>query len=259
MSEDSESVWNVLRNLPDERIEYADFLRSTWIRDFFLPQVRTLREAVLEHMLPALPDAATEAKQLEQSLWDKAMSKPSDGSEDPADLADWVTNAGLDRYVALTGARQGALNMASAMLWHLLEQQMLVFLRQELLTHAEAAIIQCDRKERNRLCKLSEFLSRLTQMGVEVKALPSWKMLDELRLVANTVKHAAGDSADQLFKRRPDLFTAPGLNRMGFGKRDDANQVAQPAAGEDLYLSEADINTYFDAAESFWDELLGQL
>lgn len=239
---------------------HANFLREVWFRDPFRSQIRALRHALLTHMLPALPDAEAEAEQLKQALWQKTQSQPSDGSKDSGDFAEWVQDHAIHKYSELCGVRQGATNMAAVALWHMLEQQAMVFLRKEILSSDEiAALNEASVRDRQRIFSWSGFKSLLLDKGVDVRKLQCATTLEELRLVANVAKHATGDSADQLFKRRPDLFTAPGLNRMGFGKRDDANQVAQPAAGEDLYLSEADINTYFDAAESFWDELLGQL
>ena len=44
---------------------------------------------------------------------------------------------------------------------------------------------------------------------VDLTQFPSWPVIEELRLVANTAKHAEGQSADQLRRIRPEIFHSP--------------------------------------------------
>jgi hypothetical protein len=145
------------------------------------------------------------------------------------------------------------------MLWHLLEQQMILCLRRELLTQKEVEAIRCEPGKRDQLCTFREFLGRLDQAGWPMTNTRSWKILTELRLAANVVKHAAGNSADELFRGRPDLFFAPGTRKIDITLHPSPSAVEQPAAGEDLYLTEQDLIGYFDAAQAFWDEFLVML
>jgi hypothetical protein len=57
-----------------------------------------------------------------------------------------------------------------------------------------------DRQEENdrSLFKMSEFQKRMKAVGIEITTFSSWAKVDELRLLANTVKHAEGDSAHEL-------------------------------------------------------------
>jgi hypothetical protein len=48
-------------------------------------------------------------------------------------------------------------------------------------------------------------------LGLDLSSLPSWPVIDELRLVANVVKHGEGDSAEKLRETRPELFVYPSL------------------------------------------------
>jgi hypothetical protein len=45
-------------------------------------------------------------------------------------------------------------------------------------------------------------------LGLKVKDLEGWSVVDELRLVANVAKHAEGDSATKLRALRPALFVS---------------------------------------------------
>jgi hypothetical protein len=46
-------------------------------------------------------------------------------------------------------------------------------------------------------------------IGIDLASLAAWAKIDELRSVANSVKHAEGGSARQLRQVRPDLFQSP--------------------------------------------------
>lgn len=78
---------------------------------------------------------------------------------------------------------------------------------------------------------------RLAANGFDITQLPTWSRIDQLRLVANTVKqHADGDSADSPKVQRPEFFEphhANGeLTAIPFRY---APSVYRPRSGEDLY------------------------
>jgi hypothetical protein len=91
--------------------------------------------------------------------------------------------------------------------------------------------------------------------GIDVTMFSSWAKVEELRLVANTVKHAEGDSAQKLYNLRPDLFQHPRITEIGLSFGQNAPRVFLPLAGEDLYVSIADVGQYRDALLGFWSEL----
>lgn len=73
-----------------------------------------------------------------------------------------------------------------------------------------------------------------------------------MRLVANTAKHAEGDSAECLNQSRPDLFKPPDLPQDFPRSR---IHVDRPLAGRDLYVTPEELRLYFDALEHFWSDL----
>jgi hypothetical protein len=224
------------------------------IRRSFIPEVQGLRDAVLNRILPALPDPEEGAEAYQEALWAEGMSRPSDGYDDSGMLAEQVQERGLERYQRLLGVRQAARNMACVMLWHLIEQQMLAFHMRQVLQEHEERDVRADANARGRLLRLEEFHRRLDDGGCSMKALPSWDKVDELHLVANAVKHGPGRSMDDLAQRRPSMFTLPDTPPDVPWSQPSPSWAEKPAAGKDLYVTEADLASYLDAAEGLWQE-----
>ena len=93
----------------------------------------------------------------------------------------------------------------------------------------------------------------LSHFQLDPKALPDWKTIDEMRLVANTVKHAEGKSAEELREIRPESFQHPDTKHMWLN---DSSQVTlpvrMPLAGDDLYVTEELCFRYSQAANQFF-------
>ncbi len=209
-------------------------------------------------MLPSLPDPSTEAGRLREELWQSFSSRTGTGNEDPADLEEWVESSTIDEFIELASMRQGVVNMATVMLWHLLEQQAIAFLHYKLLSKHELLVAVDDIDVHRVLYSFDKFIKKSYAFGINQNKLSSYAKLNELRLVANTVKHGSGSSANKLYKLRPELFSPTGIPE---GIPEDKSSffpqpqnVRLPAAGEDIYISEDDLNIYFNAASRFWKE-----
>jgi hypothetical protein len=72
-------------------------------------------------------------------------------------------------------------------------------------------------------------------------------MIDELRLVANLVKHGDGPLARQLMAARPNLFP---IDALGY-----TPMVGLPLTGDGYNVRLPQIAAYFDAVAEFWIEL----
>jgi hypothetical protein len=142
------------------------------------------------------------------------------------------------------------LNLFAAALHHAFEQQIMLFHRREVLRPHE--------ENNASLMTVSLFCARLSEYRIDVKAFKSWPKIDELRHVANVVKHAEGRSAKALHEIRPDMFDSPDAKHMEFMTK-VSPRVYQPLVGEDLYLSLEDIGAYKDAALKFWNELVSAM
>jgi hypothetical protein len=97
-------------------------------------------------------------------------------------------------------------------------------------------------------------------LHLHLETLPSWLLIDELRLVANAVKHAEGSATKQLRERRPELFSNPDYEEIykefeEHGVDRTFGPVTAPLSGEEFFVSEKLLNVYAEAAESFFGEI----
>jgi hypothetical protein len=112
------------------------FWKRAFQRDF-VPQLRGIVDAVERRLLPAFETIGDEADAVADEAWEAFMSSPGTGDEYPGDYAEEAQDAGLSHYTLLSGIRQGMLNMFAATLFHAFEQQMMFFLRREVLDPRE--------------------------------------------------------------------------------------------------------------------------
>ncbi|HEX7049053.1 MAG TPA: hypothetical protein VF188_02485 [Longimicrobiales bacterium] len=221
---------------------WASYARSVW-----LPQIQVLSETVVDRALPAFAEIEREAELVSEERWVK-LSAFAGPDTDPADLADAARDAGVIYYQLRSSARQALVNLFCVALHHLVEQQLLTLLRRELLPMSD--------EDNRKLLNRPTVVAALRMQGIDVEGFPEWKHLDELRLVANVVKHAEGDSSDKLKDRRPDLFTPEILRgEPGSPPFGSHGPVLNPMSGDDLYISDNDLADYFTFAEGFWRRL----
>jgi hypothetical protein len=223
-----------------------------WANHFRRVNVRSVeafRRAVFDRVLPTFNSISAEADAVaEQRLGQ--LGQTSAGPSFEGDIAaEQAMDAGLEYYVAMTGVYQALINALTVFLHHLFEQQLCFFLRKNFLW-----------EPRGGENLLDVIIERLGGCGVDCKGLDGRPKLGELRLVANTVKHAEGRSSRELSVLRPDLFEAPDLKGLGLqAGRPTAKRVSLPLAGQDLYATPGDLASYFDAVARFWKELAAAL
>ena len=203
-----------------------------WDHSGFVHALNAIVNVLEERLLPDLEDEKidTEANRIKKEEWERLMSMPSTGDEDPSYLADKAINDGNLHFIMMYEMRQGMLNLFAVALHHAFEQQLQFFFWK--LTKKNSSV--------------------LPRLDINTEIFSSWSKIDELRLVANTVKHAEGDSANKLRKIRLDMFRHP-LFSPDFSPRFDS--AFQPLFGDGLYVSLRDIKDYRDHLVRFWQEL----
>lgn len=214
----------------------------------FAKQVRMFCEVIQSRVLPVFDNAAAEAEQVAADEFERIGSLPG-GEDGPIiemdDAAEMAHEAGLEHYETLMSVNQALRNLASAALYHLLEQQLLLFHRRQVLDPREEADPKLS-------TDINVFLRRMKDGGLDLDQLSTWKAIEELRCLANTIKHGEGPSAKRLRELRPSLFTAPVLH--GTRWDEPIGVVSQPLAGEDIYVTSGDFERYRDILLSFWAE-----
>lgn len=229
---------------------------SFWHRYFqsmFQPHLERMLDVLEQRLLPTFDRIEAEATALQEKTYNDLVSMPLDpDTVDESMLAEAAFEAGYKHFSGMESVRQALVNSFAPMLYHTWEQQLLDFHRREVLDPRE--------QRDNRLLQVKVLQKRLLASGFDIRLVPTWVPIDELRLVANTVKHADGDSADLLKAARPEFFEPDHANdkiaRMPFRS---TPRVYRPMSGEDLYLTMADLRAYGRATINFWDEFADAL
>lgn len=217
-------------------------------QDQFIPQLTAIIEVLEDRILSGFKNIEKEAEDLSNDRWEEFMSSPGSGDEDPSEFAEIAEHAGVSHYILLSGIRQGILNLFSVFLYHMFEQQILLFHRKEVLSPQEENNVK--------LFNFKEFKKRLKEKGIDIQKFSSWSKVYELSLVANAVKHAEGPSAQKLKSQRPDLFKNPDLLDLGLSFTISNTAIFLPLSGVDIYVSLEEVQVFKNALHDFYRELL---
>jgi hypothetical protein len=220
------------------------------IRTDFVEKHQIFGRVLRERLLAAFDNIEEAAERETEATWDR-LGEVWDPDDDPSCAAEMAWDAGLNHYQLLSDMRQTILNLSAAALFHLFEQQMIVLLRLQILHPSE----ENDAKK----MKLSVLWQCLKETGIDHESFSSWRKVDELRCLANSVKHAEGPSSSILAKRRPDLFTHPVFRENGRVAPYAGTRFYLPMAGKDIFVQPNDIDEYVDALVSFLLELACEL
>jgi len=156
-----------------------------YFRNVFAAETDTLVEALETRLLPAFTDVEQEAEQKAEEEWQTLCSLPATEDADLFDAAEQASEAGVRYYQLMIGVQQGLINLFAVALYHLYEQQLMFFHRKEVLHPVE--------ESNPKLLCLKELMKRLlTEYCIDITEFPSWPSIQELRLLANTVKHGDG-------------------------------------------------------------------
>jgi len=169
--------------------------------DVFSARISEFCTAIEARLLPAFDDLEGEADQAANAEWDRLSREADPEWVDQAEVAERATEVGVAYYLSMQSVRQALINLSIAALYHLFEQQMLFFHRQQLLHPRE--------ENDASLINMRELMSRLALGGVDVHKMRSWPRIQELKAAANVVKHAEGRSADEL-RQMAGLVWTPG-------------------------------------------------
>jgi hypothetical protein len=215
------------------------------IRQMVLPFVRVYGQWVEERIIPLSEQLEKMANTVEQEAYDNLMSQPADDdcAGDGSDEAETAHDIGLSFYEDISRMYQATLNLFSAGLFHVMEQQLADLTRD--------GAIQKEVSD-TKLDVVVDWYKKNCQL--ELRQFPDWWVIDELRLVANSTKHAEGPAAKQLREKRPELFVYPAL------RIDDANTfvvspLSLPLGGDGLYVTGDEFRRYHKAVLNLFEWL----
>jgi len=225
----------------------------------YLEKLEFFENTLKKKLIPIFDSIEQEADQIqiaEQEAYDSHW--PSDDLDfDPLDHAEIGFDEAVDYLVLSKNLKQGLINSFAVFLHHLFEQQVLdlnqwfkLHLPEEIVK--ETSVKKTSDKE-PLVKKESKFIKDLT--SIDYTTLDAWEKIDELRLLANTIKHTKRGSSKQLKAKRVDLFQRPG-KKVGEGKEVLSETSGPfPLFGEGIYVEENDLWEYFQNVKAFWQEL----
>ena len=223
-----------------------------YINKKFIEQIELFYATLEKRLIPTFDTINEEAETISNEKREELCNAAYSPDIDPADLAESAEDEGIDYYYMLSGIKQSLLNISAAGMYHFFEQQVVFFLRKEVLHPSEQDV--------SKLMKIKEFKERLLNNNIDIEHFSSWETIMELQWLANSIKHAEGYSANELRKLRPNLFSPPTTlnNEMNFFEGWVTPNIYMPLSGEDLYVTQLDLERYKSAIANFWTEFIEQ-
>jgi len=218
------------------------------VRVSAIPYVKAYGECALRDVVAAFGDLERRAEEVANAAFERYGAQPAgeDFDGDMGAFAERAQDEGIAFYQTMFAIRQSTLNLFSVGLFHLVEQQLADLCRD--------ASFEVAPPGDTKIPVVARWYS--DHFGLDLSTVPGWAAMDELRLVANTVKHAEGGSTERLRNIRPQLFQHPAVRELLPEEDFGANlPVHLPLAGESLYVSEEFFRGYSEAANGFFESI----
>jgi hypothetical protein len=207
-----------------------------------LPFIRVYGQWVEEKIIPMAEQLQGMAEKVEQEALEDLMSQTvgDDYTGDGYEEMQQANDIGISFYENISGMYQGTLNLFSAGLFHVVEQQL--------------AGITRDGGIRKPVCNtamkdVGEWYAKNCQL--DFTQFPGWALIEELRWVANATKHAEGSGAEKLRKRHPELFVYPALRKEHADTKIYVSDLSLPLGGDGLYVTGEQFRVYHQAVLDF--------
>jgi hypothetical protein len=212
--------------------------RFTYHIQSYKEQIHVFGNAFFHRLLPTYNKIEEETKDLIEKKYESLLDEYACTERDAGDIAQEAFDNGVDFHMAVTSMRQTTINLFAAGLHHLFEQQL-----RDL--HDDFHHVYDEPTEQRQVTRW--FKEKVS----DPESVP---LLKDLRLLANTVKHASGKSDRELRKRRPELFR-PQWAEEAEGTLFFSRTTRRPLFGEDVYPTEEHLREFQNAVIQFWDQI----
>lgn len=202
--------------------------------DFFMDQVK-------DRVFRNFSNLEEEADAAANRAWQTLMRRPSDGEDDPGDLAEVATEAGIDFYEYGMEMKRQVTLACLATLFHDWEKKVRSHLEREIQRWG----FRTAKEDQLWTAPVSDILDFLQEQGWEIKRRDWYALLDACRLIVNVYKHGKGPSFNELKKKYPQYL-----------KYD--SKFLEPEH-TDLELSEQEFDELGGAVRRFWEEFPSSL
>ena len=139
---------------------------------------------------------------------------------------------------------QATLNLFSAGLFHVMEQQLADLTRD--------AAIENEVRD-TKLEVLVDWYKKNCQL--DLTQFPEWSVIDELKDVANSTKHGEGKAARQLREKHRELFVYPSLRKDDPNTTTAVSPLSLPLGGDGLYVTGVEFLKYHKIVLDFLEWL----
>ncbi|WP_301107116.1 hypothetical protein [Sporosarcina sp.] len=222
------------------------------LREKFQKPYDYYHEVYLNKITVVFDNLEEEADKIAQRHYEELGQYFDPDRHDYEDFADVAYEKGIEYYEAISLIRYNNQLMWISTLYQFWEQQVRKFLFDEIKS---SGITLCTKKgkeiEFSRFCTrgIKDIKEQFLRFGQDIEQLSCWQTIDELRLLANVIKHGEGVSTNDLEKLRPDIFKSGVLdNNLMKMHRTVLNEQV-------LNVKYMDFVMYKDALQSFWGEL----
>lgn len=214
-----------------------------------VPYVKAYGQCVLDDVEPAFSGLSEKANIIASVEFGRLVEKPvgENFDGDMSIAAESAQENGQAFYDIMVAIRQASLNLFVTGLFHLLEQQLADLCRD--------GSFHVSPPKDTKLDVVQKWY--LDNFNLNLSELASWSKIEQLRLLANSVKHGEGGSLVKLRNIRPDIFRNPDLNEL-FPNDSDLCLVVDvrlPMAGEDIYVTTQIFDEFSKAVISFIAEI----
>lgn len=193
-----------------------------------------------------------EANDMAQSHYEELGQYFDPDRHDEADFADSAFEKGLEYYEAVSLVKYNNQLMWISTMYQFWEQQVRKFLYDE-ITHSGITLFN----EKGQEIDFKNYCTRgikaikeeFADFGQDLEKMKRWSDINELRLLANVIKHGDGGSATELEELRPDFFISQITEN-------NLLKVHRTVLNEQvLNVSDSDFIKYKEALQSFWEQL----
>ena len=196
-------------------------------------------------LLSTFANIEHEAYDVAEAFWQAPMASFDPDVHDEACHAEDAQNEGIMFYGLLSEMHERTRLSVVAGMYHQWDKEWRRFLVRQLRC---PGLMPGPRTRRSLWTLDSTEVEALVRgLGLEVRAFPNFARLDAMRLVVNVFKHGEGKSLDDLRQTYPEFV--PAVNGWAPTHPDDT----------DMKVTDAHLDEFATAIESFWTSLPGEL
>lgn len=193
-----------------------------------------------------------EANEVSQDYYEEMGQYFDPDRTDIDSIVDSAFEKGLEYYEAVSLIRYNNQLMWISTMYQFWEQQVRKFLFDE-ITHSGVTLYNekgCEIEFKNYCTRgINDIKREFADFGQDLEDLESWSDINELRLLANVIKHGDGGSATDLELLRPDFFKSEITENVLL-------KIHRTVLNEQvLKISDTDFTKYKVALQGFWREL----